>query len=76
MNAIHWLVSAVQWLQTNGRWDLLTLGLALATFIYVGVAVASSIRSDVHARSNRAKAKLRVASLKRTGAKPGTDSGT
>ena len=66
MSAINWLLGAAQWLQMDGRWDLVTLGLALATFIYVGVAVASSIRSDIHARSEQAKANSRVASVKRT----------
>jgi hypothetical protein len=69
MTAINWLLSAAAWLQTDGRWDLVTLGLAFGTFIYVGVAIASSIRSDIHARGDRAKANARIASVKRTTAK-------
>lgn len=66
MSAINWFLGAIGWLQTNGRGDFVTLTAAVATFIYVGVALVSSVRSDFQARSERAKADLRVASLKRT----------
>ena len=66
MSAISGLLGAIGWLQMNSRWDLVTLAAAVATFIYVGIAVVSSIRSDLQARGQRAKADLRVASVKRT----------
>ncbi len=65
MSIITWLQGAVAWLQTDGRWDLVTLGLAFATFIYVGVAVAISIRSEFQTQDDQMKANLRAASVKR-----------
>jgi hypothetical protein len=65
MSIINWLQGVVAWLQTDGRWDLVALGLALATFIYVGVAVSISIRSELQARDDQARANLCVASVKR-----------
>jgi hypothetical protein len=70
MSIFNWFQDAVAWLQTDGRWDLVTLGLALATFIYVGVAIAISISADLRARGDRAKASLRVAAVKRTAEHP------
>ena len=70
MSVINWLQCAIAWLQTDGRWDVVTLGLALATFIYVGVAIAISIRSDLRARGDEAKANLRVAAVKHAAEHP------
>ena len=66
MSIVSWFQGVIAWLQTDGRLDLVTLGLALATFIYVGSAVAISIQSDLQTRNNQAKANLRAASVKRT----------
>jgi hypothetical protein len=70
MSIINWFQGVVGWLQTDGRWDLVTLGLAFATLIYVGVAIAISIRADLQARETEAKVGMRVASVKRTAEHP------
>ena len=76
MTAISWLLDFAAWLQADGRLDFVTLGLALATLIYVGAAVAGSIRSDIQAWRERVKADLRIASVKRTAAKSRKGTGT
>ena len=70
MSIFNWFEGVVAWLQTDGRWDVVTLGLALATFIYVGVAIAISLRADLRARNDQAKASQRVASVKRAAEHP------
>ena len=70
MGIISWFQGVIAWLQADGRWDLVTLGLALATFIYVGVAIAVSIRTELQARDELAQANSRVASVKRTASQP------
>lgn len=64
MSVITWFQGAVAWLQSDGGWDLVTLGLAFATFIYVGVAVAISIRSELQTRNDQVTANLRAAPVK------------
>jgi hypothetical protein len=76
MAIFNWLQGVVAWLQTDGRWDVVTLGLAFAAFIYVGFAVASSIGSNFRARGDRAKASLRVAAVKRTAEHPASRTAT
>ena len=76
MTAINWLLDFGAWLRADGRLDFVTLGLALATLIYVGAAVAGSIRSDFHARVEQGKANRRAASVKLTTVKSRKGSGT
>lgn len=70
MSIFDWFQAAIAWLQTDGRWDSVTLGLALATFIYVGVAIAISIRPDLRARDDETKASSCVVAVKRTAELP------
>ena len=70
MAVFNWLASMGAWLHLDGHWDLLTLGLAFATLVYVAVALAVSFHGDRAARQTEAIADQRVGSIKRMAQRP------
>jgi hypothetical protein len=69
MNIINWFASTGASL-LDGRWDLVTLGLAFVTLIYVGFALAISFKRDRVDRHTEALAGARVDSIKRMAERP------